>query len=303
MTWFILSCAAPVLWGVTNYIDKLVLSRLSAHAGVGTMMIFSSLISIISIPLLLIFAPDIDPHMSLHTLFLCVVGILYALGLWAYFFAIARDEASIVVPFFQLMPLLTALLAFIFLGETLSTIQIIACIAVCVGALFLSLDLSVGRFRKHVVWYMFICSLCFALSNILFKALSLEQHFWNSWFWEQVGLGLFGCFLMCIPKYRRDFMHTMRRGSARFLGINGLNEVLTLIGNVFQRIASMLAPLALVAVISNAVQPVVVLVYGVLLTMFFPHILKENVTRKHVAQKMIAILIMAIGTYYLNPFM
>lgn len=39
---------------------------------------------------------------------------------------------------------------------------------------------------------------------------------------------------------------------------------------------------------------------GALLTVFFPHIGKENISRKILAQKRVAILVMFVGVYLIN---
>ena len=56
-----------------------------------------------------------------------------------------------------------------------------------------------------------------------------------------------------------------------------------------------LAPIAVVQAVMS-VQSVYLLIIGVLLTILFPKYIKENITKKHIAQKAIAILIMIIGT-------
>lgn len=301
MNWFLLACIAPMFWALTNYFDKALLSRMNVHTGVSTIMLFSSLISIISIPLIFFFAPDIHLSLNASTLYLLIVGVLYALGIWAYMIAMNAEEASIVVPFFQLAPLLTLFFAFVFLGEKLLPIQLLAGAAITLGALILTVDITQGyRFRKTVAVAMLVCCTCLALASTLFKYAALEDSFWTSWLWEQIGLGLVGCVLFAVPTYRRDFMRAVAHGSRRFMTVNIVNEVLTLIGNMLQRYASLLAPVALVVLISNAVQPVYVLLMGVLLTLFFPHIIKENVTKHHVVQKILAISIMVAGTYWLG---
>ncbi len=49
----------------------------------------------------------------------------------------------------------------------------------------------------------------------------------------------------------------------------------------------------------NAFQPLFIFVYGVLLTLFFPHIAKESLLKKHVLQKLAAIVILFFGTWLL----
>lgn len=301
MHWFFLACLAPIFWGTTNYIDKLVLSRLGVHTGASTLMLFSSLISFVSVPVLLLCVPGIELAFTVQNALLIGTGICYSLGIWFYFMAMNNDETSIVVPFFQLLPVFTGLLGFIFLHETLSTLELLASAVVMAGALILTIDLRSGvGFRKKVAVYMLISCVVLSFGNVLFKYAAVEERFWISWFWEQVGLGVFGVILLFFRTHRTEFFSSIRQGSRRFLAANFANEVLTLCGNALARFASLLAPVALVMVVANSVQPIYVLMFGLVLTRFFPHILKEDITRKHVAQKVVAIIIMIAGTYWLN---
>ena len=72
-----------------------------------------------------------------------------------------------------------------------------------------------------------------------------------------------------------------------------------MIGNLLFQYASLLAPLALVWAV-NGFQPVFVLVYGLLITRFFPQVGEENLERKQLMQKAVAILIIFAGTYLLH---
>jgi hypothetical protein len=50
--------------------------------------------------------------------------------------------------------------------------------------------------------------------------------------------------------------------------------------------------------LAGAFQPVFVLVIGVILTLFFPKISIESLSKKHLAQKIVAISLIMIGTYF-----
>lgn len=63
--------------------------------------------------------------------------------------------------------------------------------------------------------------------------------------------------------------------------------------------ATLLAPLALVWVV-NGFQPFFVLLYGVIITLFFPKFGTESLLKKHLVQKVVAILIMFVGVLLLN---
>ena len=61
----------------------------------------------------------------------------------------------------------------------------------------------------------------------------------------------------------------------------------------------MLAPIALVLLV-DSFQPIFALIIGIILTMFFPKIVKEKLIAKSLLQKIIAISITLFGSYILS---
>jgi hypothetical protein len=83
------------------------------------------------------------------------------------------------------------------------------------------------------------------------------------------------------------------------LSLNGVNEIINIIAKVAFNVASLLTPVTLVWIV-NGLQPFFVFVYGVLLTVLLPKISQENITRKALLQKIVAIIVMFIGTYFVR---
>jgi hypothetical protein len=102
-----------------------------------------------------------------------------------------------------------------------------------------------------------------------------------------------------IPLYRKQFFSVMKQNKSQVLGVNGINEVLNIIADVSTRLATLLAPLALVYVVSGF-QPLFVLIIGVLLTIFLPHVSQESLLKRHLVQKVISIAIIVIGAFLLE---
>lgn len=61
----------------------------------------------------------------------------------------------------------------------------------------------------------------------------------------------------------------------------------------------MLIPITMVWFV-NGLQPVYVFLYGILLTLIFPRISKEDLSKKVLFQKLAAILVMFVGAYLIN---
>jgi len=105
--------------------------------------------------------------------------------------------------------------------------------------------------------------------------------------------------LIFVKSYRNQFVDVVRANKVPVLGLNAVNETINIVAKLAMNFATLLAPLALVWIV-NGFQPFFVLAYGVILTLFFPHSGTESLAKKHMTQKIFAIVIMFVGTYLLN---
>lgn len=299
--WFFIALIAPFLWAIVNHADKYLLSKYFKADGVGPLMIFSTLFGVFVLPV----AALIDPALlsiSLHDVgILIVAGFCSALFVLMYLHALQDEEASVVVPFWQTIPIFGYILGFIIFRETLSAQQLVAGAAILFGAAILSLDLGESlKVKWRVAGLMLGSSFVYALYESLFRFVALEHSFWASVFWEHVGLVAFGVALLAFFKgYREGFMRILRSNSAPIISLNLGSELLTIVGNLITNYAVLIAPLALVLLVSSY-QPVFVLAIGVLLTLFLPKVSEESLLKRHVFQKVAAIAIIFAGSYFIN---
>jgi uncharacterized membrane protein len=304
MNWFYVAIISPALWAIVNHTDKYLLSKYFKGGGIGSLAIFSSLIGVFASPLIAIFYPAVfNIHLS-HAILIILNGFLYVVGLLPYMYALHKDETSVVVPLFQTIPVFSYILAFYTLGETLTTIQIIACLLVIIGAITLSFDFQQKRpkFKMEVFGLMFLASFSVALNSLIFKFVTLNADFWTTSFWEYIGFTLTAIFLLtCIKSYRNQFLSSLKFNKMPILGLNILNEIINIIAKFTLNYATILAPLAIVWTI-NGFQPLFVLLYGIILTIFFPKISKEGLARGQVMQKVLAIFLMFFGIHLLHNF-
>jgi uncharacterized membrane protein len=303
MNWFLIALIPPALWSLTNHFDKFLISRFFKGGGVGALMVFSSIIGFFLLPIIFIFNPNVFSLTFSTALLISINGMLYVLAILPYFHALDKDEASIVVPLFQMIPVISYFLGIIILGETLTSNQILASVVIIFGAIAISLDLTQYRkikIKLDVLGLMFLSSLLFALNFLFFKYFALQQSFWVTAFWEYVGFGIFAIFLMLFVKsYRNQFFEVLKKNRTLVIGINGLNEIINIIAKISFNFATLLAPVTLIWVV-NGLQPMFVFLYGVLFTLFFPKFSEENISKKILFQKLISIMIITIGACLLN---
>ncbi len=302
MTWFLVGLLAPALWAATNHIDKYLLDRYFKGGGAGALFIFSSIIGVFLIPIVAIIHPEALQYPLQAGLLIALNGALYIVGLMPYVYALQRGDASVVIPLFQLIPVFSFVLAWIVLGETLTVSELIGGAIIIVGSVVLSLEMSDTKklsFNKGAFWLMVLASFLTALSFLFFKFFALEAGLLTTAFWEYVGFSLTAVALFVfIPAFRRQFLTVLKANRASVLTLNGINETLNILGKLSFNFASLLVPITLVWFVVGF-QPFFVLAFGILLTLFFPHISKEKITRGHLTHRLVTICIMLVGTLFL----
>jgi drug/metabolite transporter (DMT)-like permease len=304
MSWFFIAIFAPLLWSLTNQIDKILLSKYTeGDNGVGALIIYSSIFAVFTLPVLFFMNPNVLDILVVDMLVLVAIGALGVVAIILYLYSMDRDEATAVVPFLQLIPVVAFFLGYFILGEVLTKNQIIASALIMCGAVVLSLEFNIEsktKIKKGIFFMMFASSFIYALCAVLYKAVTVhESNFWVSMFWEGVGVFLAGLILfVCVKKYRFDFYEFLKGHNFSIFSLNVFSESATVIGNLLASYAVLIAPVALV-LLMNAYQPVFVFIEGVLLTIFLPKIATEKITGIHLAQKVVAIGVIFVGSLML----
>jgi len=301
MHWISIALLAPALWAVGNHIDKYLLGRRLDQRGVGALMIFSALIGLPMLPLILLIRPGVFQISLLDRTLMMLNGMLYVIGLLPYFYALQKDEASIVVPLFQTSAVFSYILGLLILGENLTAYQSCAALLVIAGAIVITLEIDRRRskVKAEVLALMLLASLLNALNWLLFKVVALRQDFWVSSFWEYTGFTLAGILLLFVKSYRHQFATVLRQSKLHILGLVAFNEMLSLAAKTAMNVASLLAPLALVSTL-HGFQPLFVFIYGVLLTLYLPRYGTERISAAIVFQKLAAIALIIAGTSLLS---
>jgi drug/metabolite transporter (DMT)-like permease len=300
MSWFWIALAAPALWAAVNHIDKYIITKYFTGKGIGSLVIFTGLSGFLISILILIFSYSSIIFPVLAILAIVINGAILVASFIPYLYALETEEASWVSPLWQLIPVFGFVLGMIFLHEYLSTKQIIGSALVVLGAVAISLNLTEKfKFKTKPFLFMVLSSFMIAINGLVFKMVALQENFWGTAFWEYLGGFIFSVFLFtCLPLYRRQFLATIAKSRSLVVSLNLASELLNIAAKLLANFASLLAPLALIWVV-NGVQPVIVLFYGIILTLFIPQWGKENLERKFLAQKIIAILIIFAGVFVL----
>jgi len=296
MNWLLIAFLAPLLWAVSTFIDKVLLSKYF-KGKVGALIIYSCLIGLPIFIIIFLFKPEVININLVTALLVILNSTLFIIYLFPYLYALNQDDTSAVVPIFRIVPVFTFILAFFILGEKLTLLQILAGILIISGAIGMSSNFS-GKgihIKKKVLGLMILASLMVAVNSVLFKFFAIELDFWTVSFWQYFGFFIFGLILLIfVKKYRVDFIESYRENKLSIVGLNLFNEVINIIAIIISTYATLLAPVALVGLV-NGFQPFFVFLLGTLMTLMVPNLIKEDLSRKKLIQKIFFIIILFIG--------
>jgi drug/metabolite transporter (DMT)-like permease len=294
--WLVYAFSGPVLWGVSTHIDKYLVDRYFRHSDTAVLMVFTALLGLLALPVIWELQPRVVALPALSIAVMTASGVLYMGAMLFYLRAIQSEEASVVAPLFQANILFTFLLGYLFLHETLGWEQASGGVLMGLGALVLALDrkFHFGHFKLPLVTQMLGATFVLALSNVVFKLFAVHDEFWGTTFWNFVGEGLFGGAILALPRYRSQFVRLFRSNPGAVIGVNAANELINLGGGLGVRYASLLAPVALVSAISSSTT-FFVFAFGILLTLFFPRLGRENLAMGSLARKGAGGLFIAAG--------
>ena len=287
--WVIFSILAALCWSVSNIIDKYVLTRWVRKPLVP--VIVSGIVElVVGITVYFIYGFS---HLSYFNVFLALISgattiLLYVL----YFKALQIEEASRIIPLFYLAPLFILVFAAIFLNEIFSPLKYLGILLLIAGAIFISVR-SFSKIRLGRAFYWMVLAAGFsAIGALLSKYLLNFADFWTIFGYKSIGMAISSIPIVFL--YLPELIKTVKQYGKKAIIAMSASQAITLLGTLFIIIATSFGYVTLVNTLSS-VQPFFVLVITVMLSIFYPRILKEEMSKALIVQKTIAIVLMFIG--------
>ena len=289
---------ASLLWGITNHIDKFLVSGIDESGNsIKTLLVFSTLIAGIVISPIWLIVSNFSIEINNYSLICILVSsVAYILATFLYFKALEKNDASIVVAMFQLIPVFSYFLAWLLFRERLTTNQIIGSIVIILSAVLISLDFEDNKIKGKWIALitMIISSFLYSVYFALFDLGMRNSDFNSCAFWLQIGFLIQGLFLICIKSFRTTFIKAIKNNGKKFFSINIANETLNLIANLLVNFANVTLPLAIANVLIGF-QGAFVFILGLLGVKLLPKYFKEDLRKNVVLQKVGCIALSIIG--------
>jgi drug/metabolite transporter (DMT)-like permease len=228
-------------------------------------------------------------------------GASFVLGLFWFYKALSRFEASRIVPAVGgLTPVFSFAFVYFLSGEReISFSVIVAFLLLVSGSVLIVAEkgkfVNFGSFKISLVSAFFL-SLSVVLSKYLYSA--LPSDFWTAFIWKSIGGALAAfCFFIFFPEVKKEAFKKQEKKSGKtavmFLG----NQVMGAVATILQNWAMALVPFLYVAFINatQGVQYVFLFVFSLIISRKFPSFIKEEISKRTIFQKVLAIAAIAGG--------
>jgi drug/metabolite transporter (DMT)-like permease len=298
MEWFTLALFASTLWAVAIIVDKFVLTHHIKDAF--SYQIFLTITLIPAVLVLFIFSSF--RNSPLFYLTILVIGMILGVAFVIYNKALLVEEVSRVTPLFYLSPLFVLLLSSLFLAESLSMKRYLGIGLMVFSAISVSIrrtehkSKSISLSISPALFMILFLDLIIAGKDVIAKFLFTYMDFLSYLFWFILGNIVGRPLLLLLPGVRRKFVADMKSLSSRICLLCFINSSIVCAGYVLYFNAVSLTYVSLVSAILST-QPFLVFLVATVLAVFYPYSLNERIERKGVIIKLIAVVMIIIGSY------
>jgi len=293
MYWLLIAVLAYLFFGLGSLGDKLVLAgkpqpkSYTFYVGVFGLLIL----------LLLPFAKFGLPSAS-GLAFAILDALVRVLGIYTMFVAIEKfDVSRVIATIGATQPIFIFILTCIFWGpQSMTGVDLLAFALLFMGSVIISIKKNIKTTENYLKITIF-SSLMFSLDYIFAKLLFLNQPFLQGVIWVGIIFFLLVLVSLFTKKSRKEIfakrMVSNKKTQIFFLGA----QVCGGVANFLQGFAISLAPVAFLAIINSlrGVQYAFIFAITVFFSVFFPKILKEELSKMIILQKIASIVLIAAG--------
>ncbi|MCX7779143.1 MAG: EamA family transporter [Patescibacteria group bacterium] len=297
--WLFLTILAYFFSSIAATIDKFLISKkipqsISYAFYIGTLSILA---------LFLIFIGGLVWPTFEYFLLSLLTGALFILSLIFFFEALRINEASRIVPLVgSFLPIFSLLLSFIFLEEKLTTFSLIACFFLILGSFLMSLRFNAGKNYFIQGWvFIILASFLSALSFVLSKIIYLRLPFLSGFIWIRLGSFVFSLSLLLPKKIRSIICQSLKTTQPKTSLLFLINQGVAVLYFVLLNVAISLNSVSLVNALQG-IQYVFIFFFALIISKKFPHLFQEELEKKVIFQKIIAIILIFIGLSFLAFF-
>jgi len=222
----------------------------------------------------------------------------FALSL--YFRAVVTEETSRVISVLYISPIFVLPLANLFLGEKLSLSAYLGVLVLVFGAILITHKKAKGgKFMSTALWLVLASDVVWAGYEIMTKYVLEAIEYTSYLFWNFIGTALIAVSFFCFSRIRGKFLNDLRTANRTVHIWRLINTSMSFVALVFYYIAVSAGPVSLVST-ALSLEPFFVFLLTLPLSLYLPWILKEEMDRRIVVVKAIAISLILFGTWLIT---
>ena len=292
--WLVLAIVASILWALGTIIDKVILTK-HMQDPVSYQLLYVAT----ELPVLLVLLVFTNVSFALPWVALGIAaGLSHYLGLFLYFKAMMIEEASRVISLFYIGPIFTLILAATVLKENLTSSMYIGVILLVLGAVSISYKKVEGKgtMISPALGLLLLCSFTLSVYEILTKYVLGSLDLTSFFFWEFMGFVIAATATFTHPKIRQGFLTTVKGVKRPVLFWRVVNTYMSITALILYFVAMSIGLASLVSG-ATSFEPFFVLLFAVLLSFFVPHVLKEDIGRRALVVKALAVILIVAGAW------
>ena len=300
MLWLIVILSSYFLLAAVHLVDKHILQERITDSKVYAFYVgISGILVLALVPFGFLAVPKTS-----DLILALLAGAFNTLAVFALFVGLKRFETSRIIPAVGAsLPLFTFGFTMAWNGEGLSPTDILVFSLLVIGAFLITWERKKAISLKSLKISV-LTAFLFAAYFILIKFVYLGQPFISGLIWTKIGAALMSLGFLGFKEVRADILHGPKIAQKKNWVVVLPNQTVGGLAVILQNWAVALAPLACLGIINalEGVKYVFLLIFAVLISKKFPQILKEEVSKEVVFQKIIAILLVGTALVILALF-
>lgn len=293
MIWLTAIILSYLCFALASLGDKIVLAGPSKPKSYTFFVGALSLLSVFIIPFVEFGFPS-----GIGLSWVILEAIVYVAGLYAMFYALEEFDVSKVIPTIgATQPIIIAVLSFFFWGyQAIEGNEMLAFIILLTGSVLISIEKS-PKLTKKSLEISLITSVLFSLDFIFSKFVYIEMPFWQGFIWMRI----FSFIIVLVFLFDKGFRKEIKdenSGFSRKTGIIFISaQMFGGLANILQSWSISLVPVAYLAIMNSmkGIQYVFLFILAVLISTLLPKVLKEEINKRIIIQKIISILLIGLG--------
>lgn len=287
---------AQLIWAFTSVIDKIVISKGYIKSPF-VFIVLNGAMNIFIIFLLPFFS--FEPLKLIDFLIALLAGISLSAAVILYYKAVQYDEISRIKIIFQMEPIFILLLSFLFLGEILTKNHMLGFLFLFVAGIIVSYK-NGKTIKISKAFYYCLIAMIFAAFYVIFAKHTLSiTSFWSAFLWLRLANSS-ALAVLLVPSIRNNFAETFKNMRGSIKSLLGFKMIVDFSAFVFANYALSKAPASLVGALETAVAPLFTFALALFMTIYLPRIIKEEVSKKAVLTKFLAIALIIAGIWFVN---